>query len=116
MVDDIVDETIENVLRNGGRTVVVPDATLAQHDRIAAVLPPEQSLPAPGQGALGLECRADRADLIALLGALDHAPTAACVRAERALSRALGGSCQLPLGAYAQNEGEAIRQIGRAHV
>lgn len=78
-------------------------------DRIASMLPPEHSLPAPGQGALGIECRAGRADLIALFGALDHPPTAACVRAERALSRALSGSCQLPLGAYAQNEGAALR-------
>lgn len=78
-------------------------------DRIAAVLPPEQSLPAPGQGALGIECRADRVDLIALFGVLNHAQTAACVRAERALSRALSGSCQLPLGAYAQNEGNQLR-------
>jgi hydroxymethylbilane synthase len=78
-------------------------------DRITAVLPPEQSLPAPGQGALGIECRAERSDLIALLGVLNHAPTAACVRAERALSRALSGSCQLPLGAFAQNEGSRLR-------
>jgi hydroxymethylbilane synthase len=78
-------------------------------DRIAAILPPEQSLPAPGQGALGIECRSDRDDLRALLGALNHEATAACVRAERALSRALSGSCQLPLGAYAQNEGSRLR-------
>jgi hydroxymethylbilane synthase len=78
-------------------------------DRIAAILPPEQSLPAPGQGALGIECRGDRDDLRALLGVLNHEPTAACVRAERALSRALSGSCQLPLGAYAQNEGNRLR-------
>jgi hydroxymethylbilane synthase len=78
-------------------------------DRIAAILPPEQSLPAPGQGALGIECRSDRADLRALLGVLNHEATAACVRAERALSRALSGSCQLPLGAYAQNEGSKLR-------
>lgn len=78
-------------------------------DRIAAIMPPEQSLPAPGQGALGIECRSDRADLIALLGALNHEATAVCVRAERALSRALSGSCQLPLGAYAQHEGGRLR-------
>lgn len=81
-------------------------------DRIAAVLPPEQSLPAPGQGALGIECRADRADLIELLGVMNHPSTAACVRAERAVSRALSGSCQLPLGAYAQNEGDQLRLRG----
>ena len=50
-----------------------------------------------------------RADLLALFGVLNHEATAACVRAERALSRALSGSCQLPLGAYAQNEGSLLR-------
>ena len=80
--------------------------------RITALLTPEDSLPAPGQGALGIECRADRADLIALMQPLNHAATAACVRAERALSRALSGSCQLPLGAYAQAEGAGLRLRG----
>jgi len=74
-------------------------------DRIAALLAPEHSLPAPGQGAVGIECRADRADLLELLAPLDHAPTAICVRAERALSRALGGSCNVPLGGYALLDG-----------
>lgn len=57
-----------------------------------------RALPAPGQGALALEIRADRADLQALLTPLNHLPTAACVTAERALSRRLNGSCKLPLG------------------
>ncbi len=70
-------------------------------ERIAAVLEPEQSLPAAGQGALGIEIRADRKDLEPLLSPLHHAETAACVRAEREVSRQLGGSCQVPLGAYA---------------
>ena len=70
-------------------------------ERIAAVLEPEQSLPAAGQGALGIEIRAGRTDLEALLASLHHAETAACVRAEREVSRQLGGSCQVPLGAYA---------------
>jgi hydroxymethylbilane synthase len=100
-------------LDDGGYAAIILAAAglkrLGLADRIAAVLPPEQSLPAPGQGALGIECRNNRADLIQLLGALDHADTAACVRAERALSRALSGSCQLPLGAYAQNEGGRLR-------
>ena len=81
-------------------------------ERITAVLAPDESLPAPGQGALGIECRADRADVIAMMRALDHAPTAVCVRAERALSRALSGNCQLPLGAYAQPEGRRVRLRG----
>jgi hydroxymethylbilane synthase len=70
-------------------------------DRIAHLIEPEQSLPAPGQGAVGIECRADRSDLLELMAVLNHAPTAHCVRAERALSRALGGGCNVPLGGYA---------------
>lgn len=69
--------------------------------RIAAVLTPEQSLPAPGQGVLGIEVPAERADVIALVAPLNDADSAHCVRAERAFSRALGGSCQLPLAAHA---------------
>jgi len=71
-------------------------------DRITALLNPEQSLPAVGQGALGIECRADRTDLIELLQPLHHQETAYCVEAERAMSRVLGGSCQVPLGAFAE--------------
>ncbi|HJV07765.1 MAG TPA: hydroxymethylbilane synthase [Chromobacteriaceae bacterium] len=70
-------------------------------DRIRSELAPSQSLPAPGQGALGIEIRADRADMLALLTPLNHPDTHACVTAERALSRQLGGSCQVPLGGFA---------------
>ena len=70
-------------------------------ERIKAVLPPEQSLPAPGQGALGVEILAQRTDLAQWLAPLADPATTSCVRAERAFSRALGGSCQVPLGAYA---------------
>lgn len=73
-------------------------------DRIRTLIAVSQSLPAPGQGALAIECRADRADLVELLAPLHDAATAACVRAERGLSRALSGSCQLPLAAYATTE------------
>lgn len=73
--------------------------------RIASVLTPEQSLPAPGQGVLGIEVPAQRADLIALVAPLNDPAAAQCVRAERAFSRALGGSCQLPLAAHAMLEG-----------
>jgi hydroxymethylbilane synthase len=69
--------------------------------RIAALLPVEQCLPAPGQGALGIECLTARAELVAALAPLNDARTARAVEAERSLSRALGGSCQVPLGAYA---------------
>jgi len=77
--------------------------------RIRGLLTPEESLPAPGQAALGIECLADRADVRTLVGQLQHDATAACVRAERAVSRALGGSCTIPLGAYAVLAGEQLR-------
>ena len=70
--------------------------------RIACTLEPSESLPAAGQGAIGIECLADRADLLELMAPLNHPDTAACVSAERAMSRRLAGSCQTPLGAYAQ--------------
>ncbi len=74
---------------------------LGLKDRIKSVLTPEQSLPAPGQGALGIELLAGRSAMDAVVAPLNHAETAFCVRAERAFSRALGGSCQVPLGGYA---------------
>ncbi|WP_028536659.1 hydroxymethylbilane synthase [Paludibacterium yongneupense] len=80
--------------------------------RIRTALPARDSLPAAGQGALGIEIREDRADLMALLAPLDHADTHACVAAERALARALGGSCQVPLGAYAEIRGDRITLSG----
>ncbi len=70
-------------------------------ERIRMELPAEVSLPSAGQGALGIECLADRPDLAAWLAPLHDPVTAACVMAERAVSRALGGSCEIPLGAYA---------------
>jgi hydroxymethylbilane synthase len=66
------------------------------------VLPPEEMLPAVGQGAIGVECRADDAAALAWLAAIDHAPSSACVRAERALLAALDGSCHTPIGGYAE--------------
>ena len=77
--------------------------------RIRTMLEPEQSLPAPGQGALAIECREDHAELRRRLASLEDPATAACVRAERALSRALSGDCQLPLAAYAVASGTELR-------
>ena len=81
-------------------------------DRITALLSPEVSLPAVGQGALGIECRSDRTDLIKLMEPLHHLPTAQCVEAERAMSRALGGSCEVPLGGFAEINGGVLRLRG----
>jgi hydroxymethylbilane synthase len=77
-------------------------------ERIRAVLPPESLLPAPGQGALGIEILVARTDVAAWLAPLHDTATAHCIRAERAFSRALGGSCQVPLGAYAVLDGDAL--------
>ncbi|MEZ5646679.1 MAG: hydroxymethylbilane synthase [Burkholderiaceae bacterium] len=71
-------------------------------DRIRAVFEPGQSLPAAGQGALGIEIRAGRPELVAALQPLVHMPTWLRVAAERTVSRVMGGSCSVPLAAYAQ--------------
>lgn len=74
-------------------------------ERIRHVFEPVESLPAAGQGALGIEVRADRDDLIAALAPLIHMPSWLRVAAERTVSRAMGGSCSMPLAAFAQWEG-----------
>jgi hydroxymethylbilane synthase len=70
-------------------------------ERIRDVIDPEDSLPAPGQGALALECRADRPDVVAALAPLVDLASTLAVTAERAFSRALSGSCHTPLAAHA---------------
>jgi hydroxymethylbilane synthase len=77
--------------------------------RIRSHLEIEQSLPAAGQAALGIECLAGRADLVRLLAPLADAEADACVRAERAVNRALGGNCAIPLGAFAVKSGARLR-------
>ena len=73
-------------------------------ERIRLILSEADSLPAAGQGALGIEIAAHRTDLLDVLKPLNHDITHACVTAERALARALGGSCQVPLAAYCTEE------------
>ena len=80
--------------------------------RIRSLLSIEQSLPAAGQGALAIEYRSERGDIAACLAALNHRATELAVRAERAVSRALGGSCQLPLAAYASLTGSTLELRG----
>lgn len=77
--------------------------------RIREILPTEPFLPAPGQGALAVETLAEEARVTALVAALDDQATRAATAAERAVSRALGGSCQVPLAAYAEVEGPRLR-------
>jgi hydroxymethylbilane synthase len=77
--------------------------------RIRQVFEPEQMLPAAGQGALGIEVRSSRSDLLEILGPLAHQGTWLAVAAERAVSRAMGGSCSMPLAAYATFAGEFLQ-------
>ena len=77
-------------------------------ERIRSLLDPADSLPAAGQGALGIEIRDDRDDMRAWLAPLVSADTTSCVLAERAVSRRLGGSCQVPLAAFAQISGGTL--------
>ena len=77
--------------------------------RIRAVFETTEMLPAAGQGALGIEIKANRVDLVAALAPLAHLPTWMAVSAERAVSRAMGGSCSMPLAAHAAWDGVQLR-------
>ncbi|HWK70076.1 hydroxymethylbilane synthase [Pollutimonas sp. M17] len=76
--------------------------------RIRDHLSPQQSLPAAGQGALGIEILESRSDMRTWLAPLGDAAATACTLAERAVSRVLGGSCQVPLAAFARLDGDTI--------
>ncbi|BCK02065.1 MULTISPECIES: hydroxymethylbilane synthase [Vibrio] len=81
---------------------------LELESRIRSFIEPEQSLPAVGQGAVGIECRVDDQRVRALLAPLNHADTADRVRCERAMNLTLQGGCQVPIGSYALLEGDNI--------
>ena len=81
---------------------------LGFEQRIAALMPVDTSLPANGQGAVGIECRSDDKEVKQLLSALEHRETRICVLAERAMNRKLQGGCQVPIGAYAVIENDTL--------
>ncbi len=85
---------------------------LGFESRIRARLDAPAWLPAPAQGAIAVECRDDASELHALLAALDDAPTRRRVEAERAMNRALHGSCHVPVAAFAQLQGERLQLHG----
>ncbi|MDJ0518343.1 MAG: hydroxymethylbilane synthase [Okeania sp. SIO2F4] len=85
---------------------------LGMGDRIHQVIPPEVSLHAVGQGALGIECRAGDTDILDLLKSLEHTATAQRCYAERAFLRELEGGCQVPIGVNTQIEGERLTLTG----
>ncbi|KJY67255.1 hydroxymethylbilane synthase [Vibrio nigripulchritudo] len=81
---------------------------LELEERIQSFIEPEQSLPAVGQGAVGIECRLDDEELIKLLEPLNHKATADRVSAERAMNLTLEGGCQVPIGSYSLIENGEI--------
>ncbi|WP_146779571.1 hydroxymethylbilane synthase [Vibrio tarriae] len=81
---------------------------LELESRIRSFIEPEQSLPAVGQGAVGIECRVNDQRVRSLLAPLNHADTADRVRCERAMNLTLQGGCQVPIGSYALLEGDNI--------
>ena len=85
---------------------------LGMASKASAVLEPEEMLPAVGQGAIGITCRADDNDTLEFLARVDHAETHVRIRAERALLAALDGSCRTPVGGLAEIVGERIRLRG----
>lgn len=86
---------------------------LGLDERIRHTLAPEISLPAVGQGALGLECRRDDQEVLDLILPLMHHETNVCVRAERAFNAYLEGGCQVPIAGYATLDGQTIQLEGR---
>ena len=99
-------DTRISLVRNGSLDAVLLARSgltrLGRLDEVSETLDPLQMLPAPGQGALAVECREDRPDLVAALARLDDSDTRACVTAERALLAALEAGCTAPVGALAE--------------
>jgi len=85
---------------------------LGLSDRITDRLAVETSIPAAGQGAVGIECRSDDEDVLSALQLLNHGPTSICVSAERAVSRSLNANCEAPVAAYAQLAGSNLNLVG----
>lgn len=99
-----VDTRITKLDRGEFEAIILAVAGLRRlnlQKRITEIFEPNVMLPGVGQGALGIECRREDANLKKLIGALHHAPTALCVEAERSMNKALGGNCQLPVGGLA---------------
>ena len=106
-----VDTRIQKVLAGEYDAIILAGAgvtRLGLEDKITEWLPFEAMLPAPGQGALAVQCRADDPYTLGFLAALDHDATRQAVSAERAFLAELGGGCSLPVGAYAQPAGHGL--------
>jgi hydroxymethylbilane synthase len=110
-----VDTRVRKVVEGQYDAIVLAAAgvtRLGLQEYITQHLPLEIMAPAPGQGALAVQCRADDAETMNLLRVLNHHATHQAVVAERAFLAALGGGCSLPVGAYATLEGKEITLLG----
>lgn len=99
----------------GYDAIILADSGLRRlgfHDRIKQVIPAEQSLPAVGQGALGIECRSNDTEIKKLLAPLIDEETNFCVRAERAMNTRLEGGCQVPIAGFAELSNETLTLRG----
>lgn len=105
-----VDTRLDKLARGEAEATLLAAAGLERLNRpgIGTPIALETMLPAPSQGAVGVECLAERGDIGALIAAIDHAPTSLCVRAERALLERLGADCRAPVAALAQFDGDRI--------
>ena len=100
---------------DGYEGVVVAAAGLLRlglEDRIAQYFDPYDMVPEPGQGALAVEVRSEREDLLRMLEAIGDAPTCTAVAAERAFVVAMGGGCRVPIAAHAAVDGDALAMVG----
>jgi hydroxymethylbilane synthase len=86
-------------------------ARIGHTDLVSEIFEPDDMVPAPGQGALAVECRSDDAELVALLATIDHSATRAAVTAERSLLAALEAGCSAPVGAYAVGQAGTDRLL-----
>jgi hydroxymethylbilane synthase len=107
-----VDTRIRKLREGGYDAILLAMAGLTRLGRrseVTEILDTETMLPAPGQGAIALECRAGDQPMAAAVLGLDHPATSRAVTAERAFLAALGGGCNVPLGAYAETDGAQLR-------
>jgi len=106
-----VNSRLRRLDEGGLDAIVLASAGLVRlglQSRIASHLEPRISLPAVGQGVIGVECRADDGETLSRLAALEHAPTRIALNAERAFTRRLGGGCQSPIAAHAVLVGDRL--------
>ena len=110
-----VDTRLRKALDGQYDAIILAGAGLTRlglEQRVTEWIPLDVMLPAPGQGALAVQCRADDQTTLSLLAALEDGSTRKCVTAERAFLSGLGGGCSVPVAAYAEVEGHYVDRFG----